>query len=130
MLTAMDFNWFRNLTLIAFLAALPSEFAVLPSHAQDRPGRILYFTNAAGYRHGVIPASRDVLRKIGAAAGFEVTESEDVTSFTAENLQHHGAVMFFTSGELPMSNAKRVAFLDFVRRGGGFLAVHSATDTF
>jgi hypothetical protein len=112
--------------LIAALAA----FTVLPSHAQDRPGRILYFTHTAGYRHEVIPASRDVLKKISAVAGFEVTASEDVTAFTAENLQHYGAVMFFTTGELPMSNAQQVAFLDFVRRGGGFLGVHSATDTF
>jgi type 1 glutamine amidotransferase len=122
----MDFNWFRHITLIAALAA----FAVLPSRAQDRPGRILYFTHSAGYRHEVIPASQDVLKKISAVAGFEVTASEDVTAFTAENLQHYGAVMFFTTGELPMSNAQQVAFLDFVRRGGGFLGVHSATDTF
>ena len=38
--------------------------------------------------------------------------------------------MFFTTGELPMSNAQRVAFTDFIRAGGGFLGVHSATDTF
>ena len=38
--------------------------------------------------------------------------------------------MFFTTGELPMSDAQRVAFTDFIRGGGGFLGVHSATDTF
>ena len=128
-LTAM-FNRFRHITFIALLAALPSAFAVWPSHAQDRLGRILYFTHAAGYRHEVIPASRDILNKIGAAAGFEVTASEDVAAFTAENLRHYGAVMFFTTGELPMSGAQQVAFIDFIRRGGGFLGVHSATDTF
>jgi hypothetical protein len=71
-LTTM-FNWFRHITFIALLAAVPFAFAVWPSHAQDRPGRILYFTHAAGYRHEVIPASRDILNKLGAAAGFEVT---------------------------------------------------------
>lgn len=124
------FNWFRRITFIALLAAVPPAFAVRPSHAQDRPDRILYFTHAAGYRHEVIPASRDILDKIGAAAGFEVTASEDVAAFTAENLRHYGAVMFFTTGELPMSGAQQGAFMDFIRRGGGFLGVHSATDTF
>jgi hypothetical protein len=36
-------------------------------------------------------------------------------------LRRYGAIMFFTSGELPMSNAHRVAFTDFIRVGGGFL---------
>src|SRR5258707_6107313 len=38
--------------------------------------------------------------------------------------------MFFTTGELPMNDAQKQALLDFVRGGGGFLGVHSATDTF
>jgi type 1 glutamine amidotransferase len=50
--------------------------------------------------------------------------------FTAENLRRFGAVMFFTTGELPMSDIQKQALTDFVRDGGGFLGVHSATDTF
>jgi type 1 glutamine amidotransferase len=130
MLTAMDFNWFRHPNVLAILGAMLSALTVSPSHAQDRPGRILYFTHAAGYRHEVIPDSQDILKKIGAAAGFEVTASEDVAAFTAENLRQYGAVIFFTSGDLPLSNAQQAAFMDFIRRGGGFLGVHSATDTF
>ena len=38
--------------------------------------------------------------------------------------------MFYTSGELPMSDAQKTALLNFVRSGRGFLGVHSATDTF
>jgi type 1 glutamine amidotransferase len=38
--------------------------------------------------------------------------------------------MFYTTGELPMSGAEKAALLNFVRSGGGFLGVHSATDTF
>jgi type 1 glutamine amidotransferase len=37
--------------------------------------------------------------------------------------------MFYTTGELPMSDAQKLAFLDFVRSGHGFIGVHSATDT-
>jgi len=125
---AAMFEWFRHATFVALLATMPAALA--SSHAQDRPQRILYFTHSAGYRHEVIPASRDILNQIGAAAGFEVTASEDVAAFTAENLRHYGAVMFFTTGELPMSGAQQRAFMDFIRRGGGFLGVHSATDTF
>ena len=38
--------------------------------------------------------------------------------------------MFFTTGELPMSEAQKAALVAFVRSGRGFLGVHSATDTF
>jgi uncharacterized protein len=74
--------------------------------------------------------SRDVLQRIGATAGFQITTSEDVAVFTTENLLRYGAIMFFTTGELPMSYAQRAAFTEFIRAGGGFLGVHSATDTF
>jgi uncharacterized protein len=115
----------RTLTLAAALALC------VPACAQDRPARILYFTHAAGYRHEVIPASREILKAIGETMPpFEVTGSEDVSVFTAENLRRFGAVMFFTTGELPMSDIQKQALTDFVRDGGGFLGVHSATDTF
>jgi type 1 glutamine amidotransferase len=39
-------------------------------------------------------------------------------------------VMFApTSGELPLTDAQKAALLDFVHRGGGFIGIHSATDT-
>jgi len=51
-----------------FIALLGATTAVRPSNGQDRPARILYFTQSAGYRHDVIPASQDVLQQIAAAA--------------------------------------------------------------
>jgi uncharacterized protein len=118
--------------VIGFTVALAAAFAVLcaAAHAGDRPARILYFTHSAGYRHDVIPVSRKVMTRIGEAARFEVAASEDVSAFTPENLRRFGAVMFFTTGELPMSDLQKKALTDFVRDGGGFLGVHSATDTF
>jgi uncharacterized protein len=117
---------------VAMLAVLfVSAFAAGPGHAQGRPARMLYFTHSAGYHHEVIPVSRDILQKLGATSPrFELIATEDVAVFTPENLRRYGAVMFFTTGELPMSDAQKNALLDFVRSGGGFLGVHSATDTF
>jgi uncharacterized protein len=113
-----------------FIVLLGGAAAVRRSSAQDRPARILYFTHSAGYRHDVIPTSRDVLQRIGATSDFQITMSEDVAVFTTENLLRYGGIMFFTTGELPLSDAQRRAFTDFIRAGGGFLGVHSATDTF
>jgi type 1 glutamine amidotransferase len=101
-----------------------------PTRGAAAPARILYFTLSAGYRHEVIPVSREIMRKIGGASGFGIAASEDVSVFNAENLRRYAAVMFFTTGELPMNDAQKAALTGFVRAGGGFLAVHSATDTF
>jgi uncharacterized protein len=117
--------------VFAVVLATAWAFRGAPVHAEDRPARVLYFTHSAGYRHDVIPASREILKQIGEKAPrFEVTVSEDVSVFTPENLRRFGAVMFFTTGELPMNDLQRKALTDFVRNGGGFLGVHSATDTF
>jgi uncharacterized protein len=70
----------RALTPI-WVAAL--AFSCVPGAAQERPTRILYFTHSAGYRHDVIPVSREILKRIGETAPpFEVMASEDVSVFT------------------------------------------------
>jgi type 1 glutamine amidotransferase len=104
----------------------------LAARAQRRgSNRILYFTRSAGYRHEVIPLSQAILKQLGRNSGvFEVTATEDISVFTTENLDRYAAVMFYTTGELPMSDAQKAAFLDYVRSGRGFLGIHSATDTF
>jgi type 1 glutamine amidotransferase len=116
-----------------FIALLGSAAAIRPfgAHAQSRPDRILYFTYSAGYRHEVIPLSKATLTQLGRNSGFfEVIATEDTSEFSTENLKRYAAVMFYTTGELPMSGAEKAALLDFVRSGRGFLGVHSATDTF
>jgi hypothetical protein len=70
------------------------------------------------------------MTKIGETAGFDIAFSEDVSVFTTENLQYNAAVMFFTTGELPMDAPQKAALTGFVRAGGGFIGVHSATDAF
>jgi hypothetical protein len=116
--------------LAVALGLIAWEPSVTSSRANERPAAVLYFTHSAGYRHEVIPTSQAILKEIGARARFEVMASEDVSVFTPENLSRFGAVMFFTTGELPMSDAQKSALTGFVRSGGGFLGVHSATDTF
>ena len=116
-----------------FIALLGSATVIRPLGARaERPlERILYFTYSAGYRHDVIPLSKAILTQLGSNSGvFEVTATEDTSEFSTENLKRYAAVMFYTTGELPMSGSQKTALLNFVRSGGGFLGVHSATDTF
>jgi type 1 glutamine amidotransferase len=116
-----------------FIAFLGSAAAMRPLGARaGRPlERVLYFTYSAGYRHEVIPLSNTILTRLGDDSGvFEVIATEDTSEFSTENLERYAAVMFYTTGELPMSRAQKMALLNFVRSGRGFIGVHSATDTF
>jgi type 1 glutamine amidotransferase len=100
-----------------------------PSAAQPRP-KALYLTQSAGFKHAVLPLSEQILPGIGQKAGFEVTVAHDAAQITAANLAGYDAVIFYTTGELPMDEAQKAALLAFVRSGKGFVGIHSATDTF
>jgi len=116
-----------------FIALISSTSAIRPidARAERSPERVLYFTYSAGYRHDVIPLSRAILMQLGRNSGaFEVIATDDTSEFSTGNLERYAAVMFYTTGEIPMSDAQKAALLDFVRGGRGFLGVHSATDTF
>jgi type 1 glutamine amidotransferase len=94
-----------------------------------KKGKLLYMTLSAGYKHGSIPLSEQIVKEIGEKSGaFETTVTQDAGAFTAENLRHYDAVMFYTTGELPL--ADKDAFANFMKAGHGFVGVHSATDTF
>jgi uncharacterized protein len=117
----------RRGLIALFASASACSVAV---RAEPQLPRILYLTHSAGYRHDVIPLSQAVLSQIGRESGtFDVTATQDISEFTTENLRRYAAVMSYTTGELPMSEAQKAALIDFVRSGHGFVGVHSATDT-
>ncbi len=97
--------------------------------------RVLFLTRSAGFSHPVVTRSGDALalaeeQLVDAAKGrFVVDATQDVGAISAENLARYDAVAFYTTGELPIPDEGRDALFDFVRRGGGFVGIHSATDT-
>jgi len=121
----------KTVRLLFGLTALAASMAALPTGAEERRDRILYVTYSAGFRHDVLPLSKSVLTQLGeTSAAFALTATEELSVFSSEGLRDYAAVMFYTTGELPMTAAQKAAFLDFVRSGHGFVGVHSATDTF
>ena len=98
-------------------------------------------TYSAGFQHEVVrrpaagtlsTAERAVAELGRRSRGFEVTHvstREDVERLTADSVRAHRAILFFTTGELPIAAAVRQAIFQTVRDGGGFIGVHSATDT-
>ncbi len=98
--------------------------------------RILVVTHTEGFRHSSIPVGEEVVRTLGERNRLWEVDycrtAEDVRRMiTAENLKKYDAVMFLnTTGELPISEENKQAFLDWLKKGKGFIGVHAATDTF
>jgi uncharacterized protein len=124
----------RKVGIVVFLMAVVLAGVVVPSErgmAKERKGKLLYMTLSAGYKHASVAPSEAIVKEIGERSGlFETTVTQDVGAFTRENLKKYDVVMFYTTGELPMTEAEKTAFIDFIKSGHGFVGVHSAIDTF
>lgn len=122
-----------GIVLFSLLAVLVAFFPSQPGQAKSkqRKGRLLYMTLSAGFKHSSVAPSEAIVKEIGERSGlFDTTVTQDVGAFTRQNLKRYDVVMFYTTGELPMTEAEKSAFINFVRSGHGFVGVHSATDTF
>jgi type 1 glutamine amidotransferase len=102
-----------------------------PPPAAAQSARVLYLTQSAAFAHPVLPHSEAVFTRIAKESGqLDVTVSRDASILNADSLAGYDAVVFFTTGELPLDDAQKAALLAWVRGGGAFVGVHSATDTF
>ncbi|APO97380.1 ThuA domain-containing protein [Xanthomonas vesicatoria] len=111
------------------LLALVCMLASLTATAASAPERMLIFSKTAGFRHESIPTAVATLRQLAAEEGMAADHSEDVDVFTADNLARYRVVAFAsTTGEI-LAPAQQQAFEGYIRKGGGFLGVHSAADT-
>lgn len=96
------------------------------------PVRVLVVTTTAGFRHDSIDVAARTLVELGQTTGeLAVTRTEDLAlSVNAAALASYDVLMFaLTSGELALDDAQKAAILAFVSGGGGFIGIHSATDT-
>jgi type 1 glutamine amidotransferase len=99
------------------------------SRAEEPRFTLLIFSKTAGYRHASIPAGIDAIRRLGQTHGFSVQATESSELFNDETLARYQVVAFLnTTGDV-LEPAQQAAFEHFIRRGGGFVGIHSATDT-
>lgn len=92
---------------------------------------LLYTRNQAGkglYVHDNIPASVTAIRRLGAENHFQVEVSTNPASFTDGNLKKFKAIVFDnTNNEILDNEDQKAALQRYIRGGGGFVGIHSAT---
>jgi type 1 glutamine amidotransferase len=100
-----------------------------PTSADACPPAILVFSKTSEFRHDSIPAAQAALRQLTTEHGWLADFTEDSATFTFERLARYDAVVFLlTTGDVLDAN-QEAAFERYIRAGGGFAGVHSASDT-
>jgi len=136
-------------TLITTAAAigLASMCLTTPASAQtsNRDRRVLYFTKSAGFEHSVVKRDGDrlshseqILTAVLAREGISLVCTKDGGMISADRLETFNTVIFYSSGNIlepgtdghpPVAQAGLAALFDWVRAGGGMIAIHAGTDT-
>ncbi len=112
---------------ILFLFVTLSAIILAPMN----PARVLYITQSKGFKHQVLPESESVMKALGTKHGFEVELTQTAESaLTPQALAKTDVIVFYTTGELPLTADQKTALLNFIKSGKGFVGIHSATDTF
>lgn len=106
--------------------------------AQPRK-RVLAIGASAGYQHEEMTDGLATIWKLGKETGlwdtFIRTDTQLITKKklpdNAKNLDYFDAIVFYTTGELPLDDEQRAALMSFIHDDGkGFVGLHSALDTF
>ena len=113
--------------IVALLLALAA--VALPASSQNSQPRVLVFSKTAGFRHSSIPNGIAAVKKLGAENGFAVDATEDAAAFTARNLARYRAVVFMSTTGDVLNTSQQEALERYIQAGGGWVGVHSATDT-
>lgn len=116
-------RWMRSCAVLLVVAVA----------AASADKKILVYTrnftlDGKGYVHDNVQHSVAAIKKMGEEADFAVEVSSDPTVFTAENLRKYKTLVFCNSNnEAFADDAQRQAFRGYIRSGGGFVGIHSAT---
>ncbi|HJU68785.1 MAG TPA: ThuA domain-containing protein [Gemmatimonadaceae bacterium] len=97
--------------------------------AQQQEPRVLVFSRTTGFRHSSIETGIAAVQKLGRENGFAVETTEDAGAFSERNLRRFRAVVFLnTTGDV-LDAGQQDAFERYIQAGGGWVGIHSATDT-
>ena len=129
-------------------APCPSDveqmMAAMPKAAPAKPARarkVLIFSRipSAGFQHSSIPLAAKAVEELGKKTGaWTSVTSWDPAVFTADNLKQYDAIFLSSTtgcfldapGDKAATDARRAAFIEFVRSGKGVAGIHATGDSY
>ncbi|NJO01970.1 MAG: ThuA domain-containing protein [Bacteroidia bacterium] len=119
--------------LIVILTLLTCSQSTSPDLPPDVPDdaalNVLVFSRTNGFRHKSIEPGVEAFKKLGAAQNWTLSFSEDSTIFTSDHLKNYQVVVFLNTTGNILNTSQETAFENYIKNGGGFVGIHSATDT-
>lgn len=128
--------------------AIPEKPYAVP----EKPRKLLVFSRTNGFRHKSIATGKVALTELGKQTGaFETVVSDDLSNFEKDKIGDFDAICFlsttnnafapFKSEMQKMSDEEKAeakvyelelkdSLMAYIKGGGGFVGIHSATDTF
>jgi len=124
----MRARWMKELIVIFIILTIFTNITWMHDIKNNKP-IILIFSKTEGWRHDSIEPGRKALISLGNEQGMTVESTEDAGYFTNENLVRYDAVVFLNTSGTIFNDDQRKAFEQYIQNGGGFVGIHSATDT-
>ncbi len=116
---------------LALTGMLPTNSAT--AARQNEKKHLLVVSVTKEFRHDSIPLAEETIQALGEKTGewdtdFVRTDEEMQSKMTKASLEKYDGIIFAnTTGTLPLPEPQ--AFLDYVKSGHGFAALHSGADT-
>ena len=96
--------------------------------SKKKEAAVLIFSKTNGYRHQSIPVGIEAIKKMGLENKFTVDATEDSLAFTDNNLAKYNAIIFLNPTMNVLGEEQQKAIENYIRKGGGFVGIHAATD--
>jgi len=99
------------------------------SSSKKTTPRVLVFAKYAAWYHKSIPNGIAAIQKLGVENGFIVDTTTSTAYFNEDSLKNYSAVVFLNNTGDVLNYDEEVAFERYIQAGGGFVGIHSASDT-
>lgn len=90
--------------------------------------KVLIFSKTNGYHHASIATGIEAIKKLGLENGFDVDTTTDSLRFRYKILKKYSALIFLSPTGKVFGPDEEKALQEYIRKGGGFVGIHAATD--
>jgi type 1 glutamine amidotransferase len=114
---------------LILLSVLFATLCLTAFVSHKKATRILVFSRTLGFHHASIPTGIAAIQKIGKDNNMLVDTTTDAGFFNEKQLSKYAAVVFLSTTGNVLNDEQQLAFEQYIKKGGGFVGIHAATDT-
>jgi len=89
---------------------------------------VMVFSKTEGFRHDCIEVGIKSIQKLGKENDFKVDMTED-SKVLISGLNNYDVIIFLNTTGNILTDTQQEKFEKYIQKGGGFVGIHSATDT-